>query len=403
MKYCLLICTLFFASCALLYDNLGGKFTGAPSEWKTKLSPEAMRLIENSFTDIDMSKVEDLHAHIAGMGTDQSGLWLNPDMKKWWEHLGKFNRYNVYLSASGVKNKKHADREFVERLVSLQKNMPKTIRANILGFDYHYRKDGTIDYKHSEFYVPNEYVFNIAKKYPDYFRAVVSIHPYKINALEELEMYAKEGVRFVKWLPNAMGMDPADKDIIPFYKIMKKYDMVLLTHAGEEKAVEGEAYQELANPLRLRLPLDLGVKVLVAHLASRGPCHDDDNGGAVVDCYDLFWRLFKNKKYEKNMFAEMSGMLIHARVGEPLFFLMENPEFHGRIGYGSDYPLPAINWIYRTSQLLNMGLINSSEKKAYDEIYGLNPLLFHFVLSRNVRHPKTGQTLSAKAFESPFL
>lgn len=403
MKYTIFITVFLLTSCSLLYGNLGGKFNARPDEWNERLSPKAHELIEKSFQGIDMEKVVDLHAHVAGMGTDHSGLWLNPDMKKWWAHLGKYNRFNVYLSASGVENKNHADAEFVARLVDLQKNMPKKIKANILAFDYHYKKDGSIDYKHSEFYVPNSYVYDIALKHPGLFNAVVSIHPYKKNALIELEEYAKKGIRFVKWLPNAMGMDPSDKDIIPFYKMMMKYNMILLTHAGEEKAVEGESYQELANPLKLRLPLDLGVKVLVAHLASRGPCHDYDNNDVVVDCHDLFWRLFKDKKYEKNMFAEMSSLLIHARVGEPLYFLMEHPEFHHRIGYGSDYPLPAINWIYRTSQLLNMGLISSDEKKAYDEIYGVNPLLFHFVLNRNVRHPKTGKTLSAKAFESPFL
>ena len=64
--------------------------------------------------------------------------------------------------------------------------------------------------------------------------------------------------------------------IEPFYRKMKEHDIILLSHGGKEQAVEAEEDQELGNPLRLRKPLDMGVRVIIAHAASLGSCKDLD-------------------------------------------------------------------------------------------------------------------------------
>ena len=86
-----------------------------------------------------------------------------------------------------------------------------------------------------EFYVPNEYVFALAAEHPRLFEPVISVNPYCPDALEELAKWAGRGGRMVKWLPNAMGIDPADELCDPFYRRMKELDLVLLSHGGEEK------------------------------------------------------------------------------------------------------------------------------------------------------------------------
>jgi len=78
------------------------------------------------------------------------------------------------------------------------------------------------------------------------------------------------------------GLSPAAREL----------GLVLLSHAGEEQAVEAEEHQELGNPLRLRRALDRGVRVIVAHCASLGEGKDlDDPEGASADSFDLFLRL----------------------------------------------------------------------------------------------------------------
>ena len=106
--------------------------------------------------------------------------------------------------------------------------------------------------------------------------------------MQELEKWTNAGVSYLKWLPNAMGMDPADPAIEPFYKKMREYKMILLSHAGEEQAVEAEEDQRLGNPLLLRKPLDLGVRVIVAHAASLGKCADHDSGAAERQIASIF-------------------------------------------------------------------------------------------------------------------
>ncbi len=400
-KILLFVILLTLSSCSLFYNKLGGDYDYEASEYN-KLPKKVRDFIDKSYEGIDLKKLKDTHLHIVGLGNSGSGIWVNPIMKDWLGHTKKYINFNVYITASGVNDPEHADEQYVERLLELQKYQPHMIQSYALAFDYHYKKDGTRDLEHSEFHVPNEYIWKLSKEYPKNFKTVISIHPYRKDAVRELEKWAKKGVRFVKWLPNAMGIDPADKSVMPFYKMMKKYNMTLISHAGEEKAVEGDKFQELGNPLRLRHALDLGVDVIISHAASRGKCEDLDNGNIQSECSELFWRLFKDKKYDKNLFTDLSALLIYERLSQPLEEMIENDQFHHRVMYGSDYPLPGINWIYRTSELEDRGFITSEEREILNEIYSINPLLFHFVALRTVRHPKTGKKLTNQAFEMPL-
>jgi len=186
---------------------------------------------------------------------------------------------------------------------------------------------------------------------------------------------------------------------------MKKYDMILLSHGGEERAVDVAKLQELGNPLLLRAPLDAGVKVIVAHCASLGKSQDlDAPGHPLVSNFDLFLRLFNEKKYDGKVFADISAITQFNRLGgrpepEPLKYILAHPEIQKRLVNGSDYPLPAINIVIRTRTLLEHGFISAQERELLNEIYKFNPLLFDFVLKRTLHHPeKTNLKLSSDVF-----
>src|SRR5438552_3506273 len=78
-----------------------------------------------------------------------------------------------------------------------------------------------------------------------------------------------------------------------FYGTLVRTATPLLTHAGEEAAVDAAAAQELGNPLRLRRALDHGVRVIVAHCGTLGKGIDLDKGahGPRVSNFALFTRL----------------------------------------------------------------------------------------------------------------
>ena len=64
-------------------------------------------------------------------------------------------------------------------------------------------------HRRSSFYVPNAYAHAVAQRHPCRFEWAASIHPYRRDCVAELEFAAGHGARAVKWLPAAMGIDPA--------------------------------------------------------------------------------------------------------------------------------------------------------------------------------------------------
>ncbi|HEU5459341.1 MAG TPA: hypothetical protein VFU83_02555, partial [Pyrinomonadaceae bacterium] len=180
---------------------------------------------------------------------------------------------------------------------------------------------------------------------------------------------------------------------------MKELDLILLSHGGEEKAVEAEEDQKLGNPLLLRRALDHGVKVVVAHCAGLGTNEDlDSKDRKQVDNFDLFLRLMDEKRYAGLVFGEISAMTQFNRVGKPLQTILAREDLHERLVNGSDYPLPAVNVLIRTRPLVKLGFLSKSEGESLKEVYDYNPLLFDFVLKRTLKLPGTSKSLPASIF-----
>ncbi|HVR86047.1 MAG TPA: amidohydrolase family protein [Planctomycetota bacterium] len=397
-----------FLGTALVGCALGATLIAGPSRPSdvvaADLSPESRALIDRAFDGIDPSKQIDVHVHIAGVGAGRTGCCVNPQMQSGF-HPVKRLQFQVYLRAAGIRHPDQADGEYIERLVERMRTGPNLGRCQILAFDRRYRRDGSVDEARTEFYVPNEYVLELAKKYPDVFRPTISVHPYRSDALVELERGAEEGATMVKWLPNSMGIDPSDPLCDRFYDKMRDLGLILLSHGGEEKAVDAAEDQRLGNPLLLRRALDRGVRVIVAHCAGLGENMDlDDLRRGTVPNFDLFLRLMGEEKYRGLVFGEISAVLQFNRFGVSLETLLRRSDLHDRLVNGSDYPLPAINALVRTGSLVSAGFLSPEERKALNEIYEWNPLVFDFVLKRTVHLPGSGRRFPASIFmQNPAL
>src|SRR5919106_3013045 len=366
-----------------LIHYIGGAFSRKPQELSDTLSQRAADLIKRAFQDIDSEQLVDHHVHVAGLGT--GGTFVNAKMRSWAHPFHRL-KFKVYMSSAGVADEQTADAELINRLTTLVDNIPNHGKHRVLAFDKNYRRDGSANLEKTEFYVPNEYVFELAERHPEMFVPNISVNPYRPDAITELEKWARRGARVVKWLPNAMGMDPSDPKCDPFYQKMKELDLILLSHGGEEKAVEAEEDQKLGNPLLLRRALDHGVKVIVAHCAGLGMNADLDNPQRKrVANFDLFLRLMDEKRYEGLVFGEISAMTQFNRSGKPLRTMLAREDLHERLVNGSDYPLPAVNILIRTRPLVKQGFISESEGDCLKEIYDYNPLLFDFVLKRSLK------------------
>jgi mannonate dehydratase len=347
------------------------------------LSPAAQDMVRRAFADVDRAQVWDVHTHLVGLASGGNGCWVNPVMRS---HLHPVSRvqFDIYLAASGVTDAKAADQQFLERLLAQHRAANPAGKLMLLAFDYRVNEDGEEVREESAFHTPNEYVLRVARENDDVL-AIASVHPYRRDAVARLEEVAAGGARAIKWLPNSMGIDPAHPRCRPYYERMAALGLRLLTHVGLERAVVSAHDQENGNPLRLRPALDAGVIVLAAHCASQGESLDlDAPATPELESFDLFLRLMGEKQYEGRLFGEISTLTQVNRSGRPLREMLAARELHPRLVNGSDYPLPAIDPLYSTRQLVQRGYIDADQRRLLNEIYGANPLLFDYVLKREV-------------------
>lgn len=373
-----------------------GRASDTPEDL-SPLSPGARALVESAVAEFRERPAFDHHVHVVGTGENGSGARVSPRFLTW-AHPRQHVQFLAYQRAFGIADVARAESEGAARFLRLARAAGIS-RYALLAFDAHCLADGSVCEEETEFYVPNEHVVQLARAHPGMFVAVASVHPYRADAVAELERCAAAGTRTVKWLPNAMGMDPADPRCDAFYAAMARLGMTLLSHAGEEQAVESAETQEYGNPLRLRRALDAGVRVIVAHCASRGDGIDlDDPAGARVSNFDLFLRLMDDPRYVGRVYGEISALTQTGRSGRPLETMLARTDLHERLVNGSDWPLPAIDALFQTGALRAAGYLTDEEAEQLDEVWKVNPLLFDFVLKRTVKHPTSGTRFPASVF-----
>ena len=355
--------------------------------------------MQSAWEGLDPAQVWDAHAHLLGIGDSASGISLNPRMQSLASPENYVRQLFFLNGACAYSNDGNVDGAYVRRLMGALDGMRRGSKLLLFAFERAYGEDGKRDDERTNFYVPDAYAREVAREHPRYFEWVAAIHPYRADCVAALEQAKKDGARAVKWIPPAMGMDPASARCDRFYEAAARLRMPIISHAGQERAVLGER-QDFANPLRLRRALDAGVRIVVAHCASMGRDVDLDKGpnGPVVDSFVLFARLFDEKRYEKHLFADLSAMTQINRAAPALARVIERTDWHARLLNGSDYPLPGIMPLFSVDYLVSLGLVVESAAPVLKEIRSYNPLLFDFVLKRQLR--SGGKALSKSVFET---
>ena len=384
----------------LVVLTLAGCDTDLVPDINKALSPQAQALVDSAFAPFQGDTLVDHHVHILGLGNTSSGIEVHPDTRSYL-HPFKLTRFNYFMDAGSVTNEALADEQYMQYLLAQIGKIPGEFRVNSLALDHFYKENGEQDPDNYEIYVPNEYVVRLGQNHPDKIVPVISIHPYRLDAVAELKKWANQGIRVVKWLPNAQGIDPSSPLCDPFYAAMKRLDMVLLSHAGTELALDSQGRQHLGNPLLLRRALDAQVKVIVCHCATSGTSQDlDESHLPEVDNFSLFMRLFDDPVYEGLLFADISGMTLVNQVGNSLKGILARQDLHPRLLYGSDYPLPAVDILNQNYALGLLGYLDEEIIAALDEIQEINPLLYSFVLMRSLKHPDSGAKFSKDLFRN---
>jgi len=176
------------------------------------------------------------------------------------------------------------------------------------------------------FYVPNDYVLGLAKKYPEFLPAV-SIHPARPDALEELDRCLENCAVMMKCLPNCQNIDCGDRRFTRFWERMAETKLPLLAHTGGEHTVP-VVRKEFADPRILTLPLECGVTAIAAHCGTKSGLFDPEYFHVFAEMTQRFPNLYGDTSAFN---VPMRGRHIPKCLREPLL---------SRMLHGSDYPVP---------------------------------------------------------------
>ena len=354
-------------------------------------------VILSALAGIDTTQVWDSHVHLLGLGDTNSGIWINPHSRQWFR-LKQYVQFRFFLNAACPLSNQSVDESYVARLKQLYWGPGS--RLLLLAFDHSYDEQGNRLQDQTAFYVPNHYAAQIYQHNPETFEWLASVHPYRPDCVEALEKAFVAGARGVKWLPPAMGMNPASPLCDRFYTTLVAWNKPLLCHCGDEQAVSGTHTQPYGNPLALRRALDHGVKVVMAHCASLGSNPDIDKGphGPPESNFTLFTRLMGEARYENLLFADISALSQTNRVGKILDTVITRQDWHHRLLYGSDYPLPGVLPVTSLKLLQEKQYITNEQASVLAQVRQHNSLLFDFLLQRHLQ--VQGQRFSKEIFHS---
>jgi len=263
----------------------------------------------------------DVHVHALGVGTGGTGCWVNEKTRS--SIPARVGMWNLRLSFS----QPDLDQRYIAYLLSRIRSAGFLKQVVLLAMDYAHDARGERQPERTPFYVPNDYVARLAAEHPEFLFGA-SIHPYRPDALDELDRVAAQGAVLVKWIPAAQAIALDNSRCRAFYRRLAEHKLALLTHAGEELAVDVAA-QEYGDPRQLVAPLEEGVTVIAAHVASLGETDGRSN-------LDLLAEMFPRWP---NLWADTSGLTLVTRW-RALLRIAERTELHARLIHGSDFPLP---------------------------------------------------------------
>lgn len=263
----------------------------------------------------------DMHCHVAGIGSG-SEAWVSEGLRNSW----KFPLYLRIFETSKEELEEHGDNrlfQIISRRIAESKHVKDAI---LIAMDSPYDESGKARPELGELFVPNRFVAEGVRPFPELHYGA-SVHPAREDALDELEWSKEHGAVLVKWLPNIQNIDPSNEQYVPYYRKLVELDLPLLTHVGAEDSFS-KANDSLGDPLLLRLPLECGVRIVAAHVASSGTTEGQENFDRLLELMPEF----------PNLVADIST-LTQVNRKKYLPRVLSDPRLKGRLMYGTDHPL----------------------------------------------------------------
>jgi len=269
----------------------------------------------------------DMHVHIAGADRAKYGNFVSDRLQK----SMVFRLFSKHLTIPKI-----VDDEVVASKVVQLLEESVVEKALFLALDGVYDGDGLFNAKKTQMICSNDYVYALTKKSKKVLFGA-SIHPYRVDAIEELKRCKERGAVLIKWIPSSMEIDPLNPKCRAFYAYLAKHNIMLLSHTGVEHALKN-GNNHLNHPHRLKLALECGVKVIASHSGTHMFLHEKSHYKA--------WR--EMALMYDNFYGDISAFCMPTRV-KHLRDIVNTPALHSKVFYGSDfpvYPLP-ISFIFK--------------------------------------------------------
>jgi hypothetical protein len=303
----------------------------------------AIALSVNAFAErggpVGLDSIVDIHVHTAGIGARGSGCYIAPALRDSY-------KFRWYLSAFGVSRdelESSGDEIIFQRIAQRIEASVEVSQAVVLAMDGVIDENGALDKARTQVYVPNDFVRRETDRY-EVLLFGASVNPYRPDAIARLRAAKDAGAVLVKWIPSIMRIDPSDPGIIPFYETLVELDLPLLIHVGQERSFSA-ANDELSDPARLELPLDIGVTVVAAHIATTGENEGEGNFERLLPLFERY----------PNLYTEISSLTQINKLGY-LYEALQVPGLSERMLYGSDWPLQFFPLVSPWYQIGHIGI-----------------------------------------------
>lgn len=263
----------------------------------------------------------DIHAHLAGVGTGDTGNYLAPRFRESRSFRRSLRRLGFTPAILATPD---ADQRLASAVID-EVNASWVDRVVLLALDAAYHDNGTRDDARTLLVTDNDFVADLAEAHEKILFGA-SIHPARPDALAELDRLVARGACLVKWLPGAQNIEPDHPRCFPFYDALARHGLPLLCHTGPEHTLKAFP-NALNDPLRLAPALERGVTVIAAHCGTRLYLHERSGFPS--------WRTLALR--HERCYGDLSAFGVITRMAT-IRALRKQPALLARCVFGSDYP-----------------------------------------------------------------
>ncbi|MCL2640259.1 MAG: amidohydrolase family protein [Phycisphaerales bacterium] len=238
-------------------------------------------------------------------------------------------------------------------------------RFVLLAMDRVHDEDGRSDPTATAWVADNDFIAELASRHRKLLFGA-SVHPYRRDAIVELERAIARGACLVKWIPSAQHIRLDDPRCAAFYETLAAAKVPLLVHTGNEH-VSSRSRNHWNDPALLTHPLRRDVTVIAAHCGARMFLHERCG-------FKTFCRMALE---HERLYGDLSAFGFPTRI-LPLRRIQRDSRLLAKVVYGSDFPVPVMPWWF----VLSLGL------KAVREVAAMvNPLERAYALMRRMELP----------------